>query len=155
MSIFSDRDTVKQLTRIANYLQELVYLERNELRNPIVGFTLGQLRGDIDMSIAGIVVGQTGTFQIGFVPSTNFIPLPQPPTVSADDTNVTLSAVDPTAFTFTATVASTDTAVSFNITVAGVNDQGAALTHSFNIPILPTPPPPPVSVTDFTLDQTS
>jgi hypothetical protein len=107
------------------------------------------------MSIAGIVVGQTGTFQIGFVPSTNFIPLPQPPTVSADDTNVTLSAVDPTAFTFTATVASTDTAVSFNITVAGVNDQGASLTHSFNIPILPTPPPPPVSVTDFTLDQTS
>jgi hypothetical protein len=30
-----------------------------------------------------------------------------------------------------------------------------ALTHSFNIPILPTPPPPPVSVTDFTLDQTA
>jgi len=155
MSIFSDRDTVKQLTRIANYLQELVYLERNELRNPIVGFTLTQLRGDTFMAIAGIVVGATGTFQIGFVPSTNFIPLPSPPTVSADDTLVTLSAVDPTAFTFTATVASTDTAASFNLTVAGVNDQGASLTHSFNIPILPTPPPPPTSITDFSLSQLS
>ena len=155
MSIFSDRDAVKQLKRIADYLQELVYLERDELRNPVVGFTLSQLRGDTLMPISGIVVGAVGTFQIGFVPATNFIPLPQPPTVSADDTNVTLSAVDPTAFTFTATVASTDTATSFNITVAGVNDQGASLTHSFNIPILPTPPPPPTSITDFSLNQTS
>jgi hypothetical protein len=154
MSIFTDRDAVKQLKRIADYLQELVFLERDELRNPIVGFTLSQLRGDTFMAISGIVVGQVGTFQIGFVPTTNFIPLPSPPSVSADDTNVTLSAVAAD-FTFTATVASTDTATSFNLTVAGVNDQGASITHAFNIPILPTPPPPPVSITDFTLDQTS
>jgi hypothetical protein len=154
MGIFSDKEEVKQLKRIAAALEELVFLEREELREHIVGFTLSQLRGDTFMSIAGIVVGATGTFQIGFVPSTNFIPLPSPPTVSVDDTNVTLSAVAAD-FTFTATVASTDTATSCNITVAGQNDQGAPLTHSFNIPILPTPPPPPVSVTDFTLDQTS
>jgi hypothetical protein len=155
MGIFSDKEEVKALKRIAAALEELVFLEREELRESIVGFTLTQLIGDTPMSIAGIVAGATGGFTIGFVPSTNFIPLPSPPTVSVDDTNVTLSAVDPTAFTFTATVASTDTAASFNITVAGTNDKGAAITHAFNIPILPAPPPPPVSVTDFTLNQTS
>jgi hypothetical protein len=154
MGIFTDKELVHQVKRCADALWELVNLERDELRQHIVGFTLTQLRGDEFMAIAGIVVGAVGTFQIGFVPTTNFIPLPSPPTVSADDTNVTLSAVAGD-FTFTATVASTDTATSFNITVAGVNDQGASLTHSFNIPILPTPPPPPTSITDFTLDQTS
>jgi hypothetical protein len=155
MGIFSDREEVKALNRIARALEELVFLEREELREHVVDFTLSQLRGDTFMSISGVVVGAVGTFQISFVPATNFIPLPSPPTVSVDDTLVTLSAVDPTAFTFTATVGATDTAASFNITVAGVNDKGAALTHVFNIPILPAPPPPPTSVTDFGLDQTS
>jgi len=154
MGIFTDKELVHQVKRCADALWELVNLERDELRQHIVGFTLTQLRGDEFMAIAGIVVGAVGTFQIGFVPTTNFIPLPSPPTVSADDTLVTLSAVAAD-FTFTATVASTDTATSFNITVAGVNDQGTSLTHAFNIPILPTPPPPPTSITDFTLDQTS
>jgi hypothetical protein len=155
MGIFLDKETVHQLTRIANALWELVSLERDELREHIVGFTLSQLRGDTFMAISGVVVGATGTFQISFVPATNFIPLPTPPVVSVDDANVTLGPVDPTAFTFTATVASTDTAASFNLTVAGTNDQGTALTHSFNIPILPTPPPPPTSITDFDLAQLS
>jgi hypothetical protein len=154
MSIFSDRDTVKQLTRIANYLQELVYLERNELRNPIVGFTLSQLRGDTFMPISGVVVGATGAFKIGFVPPTNFIPPSSGPTVSVDDTNVTLSAVAADN-TFTATVASTDTATSFNLTVSLVNDQGTNVSGVFSVPILPTPPPPPTSIVDVTLDQTS
>ncbi len=155
MSIFSDRDEVKQLKRIAAALEELVRLERDELRDSIVDFTLSQLRGDTFMPISGVVVGAVGTFQIGFVPATNFIPLPSPPTVTVDDALVTLSAVDPTAFTFTATVASTDAGATFNLTVAGVNDKGAAITHSFGVPILPTPPPPPVSVTDFSLNQLS
>jgi len=155
MGIFSDKEEVRALRRIAAALEELVFLEREELRTSVVDFTLSQLRGDTFMPISGVVVGAVGTFQIGFVPATNFIPLPAPPTVSVDDTLVTLSAVDPTAFTFTATVAATDTGASFNITVAGTNDKGAALTHAFNIPILPTPPPPPTSVTDFSLNQTS
>ena len=155
MGFFSDKEEVKALRRIAAALEELVFLEREELRESVVDFTLSQLRGDTFMPISGVVVGATGTFQISFVPATNFIPLPSPPTVSVDDTNVTLGAVDPTAFTFTATVASTDTATSFNVTVAGVNDKGTSLTHSFNIPILPTPPPPPTSVTDFDLSQLS
>lgn len=155
MSIFSDRDEVKQLKRIAAALEELVRLERDELRDSIVDVTLKQLRGDIFMAINGVVVGAVGTFQIGLVPATNFIPLPSPPTVTADDTLVTLGSVDPTTFNFTATVASTDTAASFNATIAWTNDKGVAGTHVFNIPILPTPPPPPTSVTDVTLNQLS
>jgi len=156
MGIFSEREEVRQLKRIADYLQELVFLEREELREHIVDFRLSQLRGDtFIMAIVGVVVGAVGTFQISFVPATNFIPLSAGPAVAVDDANVTLSAVDPTTLQFTAIVASTDTAASFNLTVTGTNDQGVALTHSFNVPVLPTPPPPPTSVTDFDLSQLS
>jgi len=154
MGIFSEKEEVKQLKRIAAALEELVFLEREELREHIVGVTLTQLRGDTFMSIAGTVVGATSTFRIGFVPATNFIPLPTPPTVTVDDTNVTLTAVLADN-TFTATVASTDTGTVYNLTIAWTNDQGTSGTHSFGIPILPTPPPPPTSVTDVTLDQLS
>jgi hypothetical protein len=154
MGIFSDKEEVKALLRIAAALEELVFLEREELREHIVGFTLRQLRGDTFMPIAGVVAGAVGTFQISFVPSTNFIPLSSGPTVTVDDTNVSLSAVD-TSNMFTATVASNDTGTSFNLTVAGVNDKGVSLSHVFNVPILPAPPPPPTSITDFGLDQTS
>ena len=59
MGIFSDKEEVKQLKRIANALEELVFLEREELREHIVGFTLNQLRGDTYMPISGVVVGAT------------------------------------------------------------------------------------------------
>jgi hypothetical protein len=156
MGIFGDdKKETHELKRIADALWELVYLERRETRNHIVDFTLTQLRGDTFMAINGTVVGTTSTFQISFVPATNFIPLPSPPTVTVDDTNVTLGAVDPVTLQFTATVASTDTGASYNLTVAGTNDKRAALSHVFNVPILPTPPPPPTSVSDFDLSQLS
>ena len=155
MGIFSDKAEVRALNRIAAALEELVFLEREELREHVVNFTLSQLRGDTFMAIVGVVLGATGTFQISFVPATNFIPLSAGPTVTVDDTNVTLGAVDPTSLQFTATVASTDTATVFNLTVAGTNDKGVALTHSFAVPVLPTPPPPPTSISDFDLAQLS
>ena len=155
MGIFSDKAEVRALNRIAAALEELVFLEREELREHVIGVTLLQLRGDTFMPISGTVVGTTSTFNIGMVPATNFIPLPTPPTVTVDDTNVTLGPVDPTSFNFTATVASGDTGTAYNVTVAWTNDQGVSGTHSFAIPILPTPPPPPTSVTDVSLDQLS
>lgn len=155
MGIFSDKEEVKQLKRIAAALEELVFLEREELREHVIGVTLTQLRGDAFMPISGTVVGATSTFNIGMVPATNFIPLPTPPTVTVDDTNVTLGPVDPTSFNFTATVASTDTGTVYNLTVAWTNDKGVSGTHAFAVPILPTPPPPPTSVTDVTLNQLS
>jgi len=102
------------------------------------------------MAINGVPVGGTGTFQIGLVPP-NGVPLQSGPTVSADDTNVTLGPVG-SDLSFTAAVAASDTGTSFNITVMGVNGVGTSISHVFNIPILA---PPPVQVTDFSLNQTS
>ena len=103
------------------------------------------------MAINGVALGGTGTFQIGLVPATNFVPLQSGPTVSVDDSKVTLSAVDAN-LQFTASVDASDTGSSFNVTVAGVNGAGTAISHAFNVPILPMPPQ---QVTDFSLDQVS
>jgi hypothetical protein len=103
------------------------------------------------MAINGVVVGGMGTFQIGFVPPANFVPLQSGPTISVDDTSVTLGPIQPD-MTFTANVAATDTNTQFTVTVAGVNGAGTALTHPFVIPILPQPAQ---QVTDFSLSQVS
>jgi hypothetical protein len=130
----------------------LVHLERDELRDHVTGFTLSQVSGDDSMAITGVVVGQSATFQIGFVPSTNFIPLSSGPLASSSDPLVVLGAVGADN-RFTATADATDTNTSFIATITGVNDQGVSLTHQFTIPLLPAPPPPPTSITDFSLDQ--
>lgn len=115
----------------------------------VTDFVLSQISGGKIMAITGVNVGGSATFQIGFVPP-NGVPLQSGPTVTADDANVTLSAVDPTTNQFTASVAAGDTAATFNVTVAGVNGAGASLSHTFNVPISAAPP---VQITDFTLDQ--
>src|SRR5215472_270388 len=116
----------------------------------VTDFDLKQRIGDAIMAINGVPVGGTGTFQIGLVPP-NGVPLQSGPTVSADDSNVTLGPVG-SDLSFTAAVAAGDTGTSFNITVMGVNGIGTSISHVFNIPILA---PPPVQVTDFSLNQTS
>lgn len=124
-------------------------------RSQVTGFTLHQKTTEgAFMPITGTVVGTTSTFNIGLVPSTNFVPLTSGPTVTVDDTNVTLGAVD-ASNNFTAAVAAADTATVYNVTIAGVNGAAVAISHSFAVPILPLPPPPPVQVTDFSLSQVS
>lgn len=151
MGIF-DHDEVHQLRRIANELEELNCLVRQFLIHQVTGFRLFQIIGGKEMPISGIQAGSTGTFQIGFVPP-NGVPLQSGPTVSSDDPLVTLGPVSTDGtFTFTASVDASDANTSFNITVAGVNGAGAALTHSFNVPIIAAPPP---QITDFTLNQIS
>lgn len=104
--------------------------------------------------ITGTVVGTSSMFQILFVPVKNFIPLASGPTVSVDDPLVTLGPID-TSLSFSASVDASDTGTSYNITVTGVNNLGVTITHVFNIPILPVPPPTPTPVTDFGLNQTA
>lgn len=130
----------------------LAILQGSSIFYPVVDFRLLQL-GASSM-ITGTVPGTTSTFNIIFVPATNFIPLTSGPTVSVDDPQVTLTPVD-SSNNFTAAVAAGDTGASYNLTVTGVNNLGATITHSFNVPILPVPPPPPTPVTDFSLNQTS
>lgn len=140
----------KERKLLLEILEELKAIRR-ELRPQVSGFRLFQLKGDLEMAINGVQVGGSGVFQIGLVPP-NGVPLQSGPTVTVDDTNVTLGAVDPTTLQFSAAVAATDTAASFNVTVAGVNGAGTALSHVFNVPILAAPP---VQVTDFSLNQVS
>jgi len=136
-----DHETHRVLKQIRNILNWVFAIQ---------DFGLHQIKGDSIMAISGVAAGGSGTFQISLVPP-NGVPLQSGPTVTADDSNVTLGAVDGS-LQFTAAVAAGDTAASFNVTVAGVNGAGTALSHVFNVPILQ---PPPVQVTDFSLDQVS
>src|SRR5215472_4561710 len=138
-----EEEILRLLHKILNILERVF---------AVTDFILLQRQGDMLMAITGIQAGATGTFQIGFVPP-NGVPLQSGPTVSADDTNVSLGAVSTDGqFMFTASVAAGDTAASFNITVAGVNGAGTAISHVFNVPIIQAPPP---QITDFSLNQVS
>lgn len=154
--MFEDKREDRALERIAHELHEIAHLLRKLVGKhaEVTDFTLSQIKGASKMPITGTVVGTTSTFNIGFVPATNFVPLSSGPTVTVDDTLVTLGAVD-ASNNFTAAVDASDTAASYNVTVTGVNGAGATITHTFNIPILPTPPPPPTQITDFSLSQVS
>jgi hypothetical protein len=151
----AERGEVNALLDIAYELHLIRDVIEAEARPRIVDFKLQQLNSEgAFMAITGTAVGTTSTFNITFVPATNFVPLTSGPTVSVDDTNVTLGAVD-ASNNFTAAVAAGDTAASYNLTISGVNDKGVAVSHVFNVPILPTPPPPATSITDFGLNQVS
>jgi hypothetical protein len=137
----------------ALYLETILDILRGSVRQ-ITDFTLLERQGDTFMAIIGINLGAAtpNVFQIGFVPP-NGVPLPTPPTVTVDDPAVVLGAVSTDGqFTFTATAPTTDTGASCNITVAGTNATGTALTHTFNVPLIATAPP---QITDFSLNQLS
>jgi hypothetical protein len=159
-------DTISQNIYVANqqlrvlglYGERILAILERFFPSPVEihDFTLYQILGGQTVAINGTVLGTTSTFQIGYVPATNFIPLQSGPTVSVDDTaDVTLGPIDPGTLTFTAAVSATATATSYILTISGVNDAGAPVAHSFNVPILPTPPPPAQSITDFSLNQIS
>ena len=138
-----DKEILRLLHRVLSIL-ERVYA--------VTDFKLFQRKGDFITMITGVQAGATGTFQIGFVPP-NGVPLTAGPTVTVDDSNVTLGPVSTDGnFTFTAAVAASDTGTSFNVTVTGTNGAGVALSHTFNVPIIAAPPP---QITDFTLSQLS
>jgi hypothetical protein len=141
--MFGDNDEKRLLHKI------LAILER---AFAVTDFQLFQRTGDFVTMITGVQAGATGTFQIGFVPP-NGVPLTSGPSVTVDDTLVTLGPVSTDGlFTFTAAVSATDVAASFNVTVSGVNGAGTPVSHTFNIPILAAPKP---QITDFSLNQLS
>jgi len=144
----------RKLNAVLESLNVLIVEEADEGLIQISDFALSQLQGESSMAITGTVVGTTSTFNIGFVPATNFVPLTSGPAVAVDLASVTLTKPD-ASNNFTASVAAGETAASYNLTVTGTNGAGTALTHTFNIPILPVPPPPPVQITDFSLSQVS
>ena len=103
------------------------------------------------MPITGVQVGSSKDFTVLFVPA-NGVPLQSGPTVTSGDTLVTIgpASVNPSAVRFSAAVDATDTNTTFQVTVAGVNGAGAAISHVFTIPINAAAP---VQVVDFDLDE--
>lgn len=141
--MFGDHDEKRLLHRILEILERAF---------AISDFQLFQRLGDFKTMITGIQAGATGTFQVGFVPP-NGVPLTSGPTITVDDTLVSLGPVSTDGlFTFTAAVAASDVAASFNVTVSGVNGIGVSISHSFNVPILAAPKP---QIIDFDLNQSS
>lgn len=115
----------------------------------ITGFTLSQ-KGETKMQT---VAGTTSTFNIGLLPADENVPLQSGPTVTVDDTTVTLTAVD-SSNNFTATVPLGDTNASYNLTISGVNGAGTPVSTTFNV-LIEQPAPPPVQVSGFSLNQLS
>lgn len=141
--MFGEHDEKRLLHKI------LAILER---AFAITDFALFQRKGDFVTMITGVQAGASGTFQIGFVPP-NGVPLTSGPSITTDDTLVTLGAISTDGlFTFTASVSASDAAASFNVTVSGVNGAGSPISHTFNVPILAAPKP---QITDFDLNQLS
>jgi hypothetical protein len=143
--------------RTASAQEELVEIGRKSLLNPVVDFQLNQITRRNNNMIHGVVPGATGTFDISYVPATNFAPLSEGPTASTDDPDVTLSEVavspDTGLPSFDATLTETAAGENFSVTIDGVNDKGTPVTHTFVIPILVGPPPEPQSIVDFDLNQ--
>jgi hypothetical protein len=142
----ADKEELKRLAKLEKEVEKLEHKKPH--KQQIRDFRLKQLKEKSEMAITGVQVGGSGQFQIGFVPP-NGVPLQSGPTVSSDDPLVVLSAVDAND-QFTAAADATATAASFNVTVAGVNGAGTALSHVFNVPLIAAPPP---QITDFSLYQ--
>ena len=115
----------------------------------ITGFTLSQ-KGETKMQT---VAGTTSSFNIGLLPAGENVPLQSGPTVTVDDTTVTLTAVDANS-DFTASVPLGDANASYNLTVSGVNGAGTPVSTTFNV-LIEQPAPPPVQVSGFSLNQLS
>lgn len=149
MGLFDDPREDRALEKIADALSHIAKdFDRQFLA---VGFHLFQKKGESFMPIKGVQVGSSGVFLASLIPA-NAVPLQSGPTFATDDAKVTLTQDTTNPFQVTAAVAADDAAPSFNLTVSGTNGAGAAISHTFAIPILAAPPPQAV---DFDLNQVS
>lgn len=104
-------------------------------------------------SITGIIVGQKGSFAALNVPAGSIIPVGKIPAWVSDNP---LAVVTAAADGLSATVAVDPTAVaggSFNLSVSVTRTDGAVASGTAAVPFLPAPPPPPVEVVSFDLNQ--
>ena len=105
-------------------------------------------------SITGIVVGSTGTFQGLAVPAGSVV-TGQPTWTSSDPLAViTVDSKDSSGLSIAVAVDPTATG-SFTLTISSTNPDGSVATGSAVVPYLPVPPPPPIQVTSFDINQLS
>lgn len=146
------REEIRELRRRLEHLERFVH--HHFEAHDVTDFELTQIIGGNTMAgIQGTPVGGTSTFRIGLVPNVNFIPLSAGPVLAVDDSTVAITQPDASG-NVTAAVPVDSVATSYNLTVTGTSGKGVALTHTFNIPVIPAPPVL-TDVTDFTLDQVS
>jgi hypothetical protein len=156
-----ENESFAVLSRIERKLDQLL-----RLYGPAVCFTITQFSGGTTMSrlkatfpgpIVGTPVGGTSTF--GFSPigangQPGLLQAGNVPAITVDDPNVTL-VPSADGSSVSASVAATDTGSSYNLTVAGINSLGAAISTVFNVPILPAVVPPEQPATGFAAEQLS
>ena len=92
--------------------------------------------------------GAAGTLQAGSIPQWTSADANVTITQSADGTQASVA------------LAAAETAASYPLTITAVNSDGATITNTFSIPVLPAvvvppPPPPDTAATSITLTQNS
>jgi hypothetical protein len=146
-----ERAEVHQLWRIAEGIEKiekhLACICKALQPPPATDFQL--IQGEKMGAITGVQVGSSDFFTALLVPA-NAAPLQSGPVFSVTDSLVTLTPDSTNTFKVTAAVDASDTNLSFDLKVDGVNSLGAAISHTFTIPILQAPPPAAV---DFDLSQ--
>jgi hypothetical protein len=145
------------------------------LYGPAVSFAVTQLSGGTTAMaklkatfpgpVVGTVPGTSSTFGLSPVDASGNPGLLQAgniPSYTVDDPNVTFAAsADGSSvqtnlpLTDTQGSAPAGSPGSYNVTVSGINSVGAAITFTFNVPILPVPPPPENPATTFAVEQLS
>jgi len=157
MSHHFEREVLERLRRLEFKVDRLTHLVKKcccKKERP-TGVEIIQLTGGT-MSITGINVGGSGTFEADPVPSTSTFPAGTVNTWTADDPSITITPAnpaDPEDTQVIVTVPSTDTNTSFNLTVSAQMPPAtpggtppAALTNTVSVPIIPAPPQPPTGV---------
>jgi hypothetical protein len=107
------------------------------------------------MSITGINVGGSGTFEADPIPDTSVFPAGTVDTWTADDPSIVITPNDPTDPVDTRVVVSVpagSTLTTFNLSVSvqmppdSSGNTPAPLTTSVAVPVIAAPPPPPTGV---------
>jgi hypothetical protein len=145
------RAAAKLLEEISDQQQKIaICLCKIVLPSPATSFKIIQT-GDSSMAINGIPVGGMGSFSEVPDPPGSSLQPGNIPVWSSDDplTSLTPSA-DGTSVSVS--VASSDTASSFNLTVSGVSSNGNAISKTDSVPILPAVVVP---ATGFVISQTA
>lgn len=150
---------IHELREILELQRETVHLLHRILKHlhPEPVFTLHILTLDPDLAfrrkdMAAIIAGQSGSFFLTATASDNSTVSLASPTLTADDTNVSIApdTTDPSGLTFTVTVPASDTATTFNLTataLASSNTSTAPQSVTATLAVTISPATVPVTFT--------
>jgi len=145
-----------ELKSIAHSLKEIAHTQKRIafclcklVPSPATGFEITQT-GDT-MPITGVPAGGQGSFMAVTDPPGSSLQAGNIPVWSVDDSLVSITP-STDGFSVSAAVAASDTAASFNLTIAGISSNGSNIQTVTNVPILPAVTVP---ATGFVVNQTA